>query len=94
MAGGVVGVGTDPLRDQAASLLHTAAALADTVKAGGWSPLAAADDVLDSIDILVQALGTLGPAVVDGLVPVRRVTAALQSRLATAVKDATAPVPR
>ncbi|MFF5435450.1 hypothetical protein ACFY5K_36340 [Streptomyces griseofuscus] len=55
--------------DQARSLLVDAAALVATAEVTGWSPQAA-EDALDTIDLLVESLGRLGAPVTTVLAPV------------------------
>ncbi|MFF9638723.1 hypothetical protein ACF1D2_29615 [Streptomyces bacillaris] len=71
---------TSPLRSQTSALLYAAARLEASVRAAGWSA-AAADEALDAVDLLLEALSRIGPDTCDVLAPVRDRLAELQGQL-------------
>ncbi|MGW9439633.1 hypothetical protein [Streptomyces sp. NPDC055607] len=84
------------LREQSAALLDAAGRIDASVRTAGWlTP--AADEALDAVDILLGALGEIGPEIRDALAPVRERLAALQARLLAqekALKERPAARPR
>ncbi|MEU3220153.1 hypothetical protein [Streptomyces sp. NPDC006971] len=81
---------------------ETACHLADAAGPGGWSA-AAAEDVLDAIDTLTEALGGAGPELAQTLAAVAAATNGARRHLGLAVDDqepeppvaaATLPTPR
>ncbi|WP_431776478.1 hypothetical protein [Streptomyces cucumeris] len=91
--------GVEQHAEQAA---ETACHLADVASPGGWST-AAAEDVLDAIDTLTEALGSAGPELVQALAAVATATGGARRLLGIAVDDqepeqpaaaATVPAPR
>ena len=75
--------GVEQHAEQAA---ETACHLADAAGPGGWST-AAAEDVLDAIDTLTEALSSAGPELAQALAAVATATGGARRLLGIAVDD-------
>lgn len=72
------------VEQHAEQAVESACHLADTTGPGAWSA-AAAEDALDAIDTLTEALGTIGPEVSEALAAVAAATTQARRRLGIAV---------
>ncbi|MDX3025399.1 hypothetical protein [Streptomyces acidiscabies] len=82
------------VEQRAEQAVESACHLADTTGPGAWST-AAAEDTLDAIDTLTEALGTIGPEITEALAAVAAATTQARRRLGIAVDaepETTAPV--
>lgn len=74
------------VEQHAERVVEAACHLADLTSPGGWST-AAAEDALDAIDTLAEALGSAGPELAHALAAVAAATGDARRRLGIAVGD-------
>ncbi|GAA5083228.1 MULTISPECIES: hypothetical protein [Actinomycetes] len=74
------------VEQHAERVVEAACHLADLTGPGGWST-AAAEDALDAIDTLTEALGSAGPGLAQALAAVAAATGDARRRLGIAVED-------
>ena len=82
------------VEQRAEQAVESACHLADTAGPGAWNT-AAAEDALDAIDTLAEALGTIGPEIAEALAAVAAATTQARRRLEISVDaepETTAPV--
>jgi len=72
------------VEQRAEQAVENACHLADATGPGAWST-AAAEDALDAIDTLTEALGTIGPEISEALAAVAAATTQARRRLGIAV---------